>query len=220
METFLANIVTFPVVVFTFLMIIVLFYWLMAMLGVVDIDLFDSDIEMDIDVSTDIETEVSINPDAEGLSGIAGFMLNWGLTGVPVTVVISLLIVTSWLICYVAVSLIFPLIPFGIIKYALGAGLLFVCFAISIPITALTIRPFKGFFIAHTAVKKSNLIGRECEVKTGKVTEDFGQAILEDGEAGMILDIRAATDKGLKKGDSVILIEYIEETDSYKVGKI
>ena len=220
MDTFLANITTFPVVVLTFLLLIVLFYWIMAMLGVVDIEMFDADIEIEMDIETDFETEVSINPDAEGLSGIAGFMLNWGLTGVPVTVVVSLLIVTSWLICYLAVSLIFPIIPLGIIKTALGVALLIVCIAVSIPITAWSIRPFKGIFIAHTAVQKDSLIGQEVEVKTGKVNKDFGQGILEDGEAGMILDIRASADKNLKKGDNVILIEYVKEDDCYNVAKI
>lgn len=216
MDTFLANITTFPVVVYTFLLIIVLLYWMMAFLGVVDIEMFDADVE----IETDFETEVSINPDAEGLSGLAGFMLNWGLTGVPITVVLSLLIVTSWLICYLATSLIFNYIPIGFIRYALGAGLLFVCFAVSIPLTAWTIRPFKGLFIAHTAVKKNALIGKECEVTTGQVNEDFGQATLEDGEAGMILSIRAPANKEIKKGDKVILIEYIEKDDCYNVAKL
>ncbi len=216
METFLANLTTFPVVAYTFLLIIVLLYWLMALVGIVDIEMFDADIE----IETDFETEVSINPDAEGLSGLAGFMLNWGLTGVPITVVLSLLIVTSWLICYLATSLILAHIPVDIVRYAIGAALLFVCFALSIPITALTIRPFKGFFIAHTAVKKSTLIGQECEVTTGKVNEEFGQATLEDGEAGMILSIRAPASKEIKKGDKVILIEYIEKNDCYNVAKL
>jgi hypothetical protein len=216
MDTFLANLTTFPVVVYTFLLMLVIFYWLMAFLGIVDIDIFDADIE----IETDFETEVSINPDAEGLSGLAGFMLNWGLTGVPITVVISLLIVTSWLICYLATSLIFNYIPIGIIRYVLGAGLLFVCFAVSIPLTAWSIRPIKGLFIAHTAIKKDALVGLECEVTTGKVNEEFGQASLEDGEAGMILSIRAPIDKAIKKGDKVILIEYIEKDDCYNVAKV
>jgi hypothetical protein len=216
MDTFLANITTFPVVVFTFLMIIVCFYWLIALLGVIDIDMF----ELDMDVETDFETEVSINPDAQGLSGLAGFILNWGLTGVPITVVISLLIITSWLISYLATSLILVYIPFDIVRYVAGAALIFVCFALSIPITAWTIRPLKGLFIAHTAVKKESLVGQKCEVKTGKVTDDFGQAILEDGEAGMILDVRAPNDKQIKKGDKVILIEYIKKDNCYNVAKI
>ena len=216
METFMANITTFPVVVFTFLMVIVFFYWLIALLGVIDIDMFD----VDIDIETDFETEVSINPDAQGLSGLAGFMLNWGLTGVPITVVISLLIIISWLISYLATSLILIHLPFDILRYVLGSVLIFVCFALSIPITAWTIRPLKGLFIAHTAVKKDALIGQECEVKTGKVTEDFGQVILEDGEAGMILDVRAPSDKQIIKGDKVILIEYIKKEDCYYIAKI
>ena len=223
METFLINITSFPVVVFTFLLIIILCYWLMALVGVVDIELFDADIDIDLDIDmemqTDFETEVSVDPNAEGLGGIAGFMLNWGLTGVPVTVVISLLIVTSWLICYLVVSILFPLIPFGFIKYTIGAGLLFVCFGLSIPLTAWSIRPFKGFFITHNAVKKETLIGQECEVRTGKVTATFGQGILEDGGAGMILDIRADESKNIKKGDTVILIEYMADDDSYNVAK-
>lgn len=216
MDTFLANITTFPVAVFTFLLIIVLLYWLMAFIGVLDIDMF----EADVDIEIDFETEVSINPDAEGLSGLAGFMLNWGLTGVPITIVISLLIVTSWLICYLATSLILVLIPIDTIRYAVGAALIFICFAVSIPITAWTIRPLKGLFVAHNAIRKDALIGQECEVTTGKVTEDFGQASLEDGEAGMILSIRASTDKQLKKGDKVILIEYNKEDDCYIVAKL
>jgi len=216
MDTFLANLTAFPVVIYTFLLIIVLLYWIMAFLGVADIDLLDADFE----IETDFETEVSINPDAEGLSGLAGFMLNWGLAGVPITVVLSLLIVTSWLICYLATSLILNQIPFDVLRYTLGAALIFVCIAVSIPITAWSIRPFKGLFIAHNAVKKDALIGQECEVKTGKVTDDFGQGILEDGEAGMILDIRAPIEKKIIKGDKVILIEYIKKDDCYFVAKI
>lgn len=218
MGIFITNITSFPVIVFTFLLTIVLCYWLMALLGVVDIEMLD--VDMDMDVTTDFETEVSIDPNAEGIGGIAGFMLIWGLTGVPVTVVLSLLIVTSWIICYVIVSLLFPLIPLGIIKHIIGVCLLLASFAISIPITAFFIKPFKSFFVTHNAVKKDSLIGQECQVKTGKVTATFGQGILEDGQAGMILDIRADESLGIKKGDSVILIEYNEDDDSYNVAKI
>ena len=218
METFITNITSFPVVVYTFLSIVVLCYWLMALIGVVDVEMLDVDIDMDIE--TDIETDVSLESNAEGLGGIAGFMLNWGLTGVPVTVVISLLIITAWLLCYLAASLIFPLIPLGIIKYILGVCLLLGSFAVSIPITAFSIKPFKGFFISHSAVKKDTLIGQECEIKTSKVNSTFGQGILEDGQAGMILDIRADDNNDLKKGDTVILIEYNQQDDSYNVTKV
>ena len=44
MEQFLTNIFSFPVVVYTFLVTIVIFYWLLALIGAVDIEIFDVDI--------------------------------------------------------------------------------------------------------------------------------------------------------------------------------
>ena len=56
-------------------------------------------------------------------------------------------------------------------------------------------------------------------VKTGQVTNSFGQAELEDGGAGIILDVRAEEAYGIKKGDLVILTEYNDEEGSYLVTK-
>lgn len=209
METFINNLTSFPVVVFTFLLMLVILYWLLALVGIFDVDLFDADTDLNID----------LDADAEGLNGLTGFMLNWGLTGVPVTVVISLLIATSWLLCYLVVSIIFPLIPWDIIRIVVGLLLLVVCFAISIPLTAYSIRPFKGMFVSHSAVRKATLVGRQCEVKTGEVNAQFGQGVLHDGEAGMILDIRSTEDIEINRGDIVILIEYNEADGSYFVAK-
>lgn len=209
MEVFLDNISSFPVVIYTFLLFIVVFYWVLALLGAVDIELFDADI--DVEMGSDIEVE--------SLGGVTGFMLKWGLTGVPVTVVISLLAVISWMVCYFIVSLSYPLIPFESIKPLIGVVALIASFLAAIPITNLFIKPFKGLFVTHTAVKKSSLIGKDCLVKTGLVNNRFGQAVLEDGGAGMLLDVRADSALGIKKGDWVILVDYDEKDGSYTVVK-
>ncbi len=207
MEVFLSNITSFPVVIYTFILAIVICYWLLAMIGAVDIEMFDMDMDLDTDV------------DAQGLSGVTGFMLKWGLTGVPVTVVVSILMASSWLVCYVAVSLIFPLLPWETLRNLIGVVLLLVSFALAIPITAQFIRPLKGIFTSHSAAKKSSFIGRECLVKTGVVNETFGQAEYEDGGAGMLFDVRAHTADEIKKNDRVILQDYNEDDGSYWVIK-
>lgn len=211
MEVFLYNVSSFPVVVYTFLLFIVVFYWVLAMLGAVDIELFDADVEIGLEMDTDV--------DGASLSGITGFMLKWGLTGIPVTVVLSLLILFSWMICYFAVSIFYPLIPWQGIKPLLGFVVLVVSFMLAVPVTAWMMKPFKGIFVTHSAVSKSSLIGKECLIKTGSVSSTFGQAELEDGGAGMLLDVRADINLGLKKGDAVILIAYDEEDGSYTVAK-
>jgi hypothetical protein len=218
MDIFLQNIVTFPVVIFTVLLGIVLIYWILAFIGAADVEMFDIDVDADIDLDLDIDAGADI--DANGLNGLAGLLMNWGLSGIPVTVVISLLVTLSWAISYLIVSLVFPLIPFEWLKVLVGIVLLIISFALSIPITAILIRPLKKFFTSHDAVKKSSLIGLECVIKTGQVTLDFGQAELEDGEAGMILDVRANDAYGIKKGDVVLLVEYNEDDESYLVEKV
>lgn len=220
MELFLHNITSFPVVVFTFLLAIICCYWILAMIGAVDIDMFDFDVDVDADVDLDTDIEVGSDIDAEGLSGVTGFMVKWGLTGIPVTVVISLLVATSWLLCYLVVSIVFPMIPWTGLKNYIGIAVMLISLMLSIPVTATLIRPFKGIFVTHSAVKKSALIGMECIVKTGTVTEKFGQAELDDGGAGMLLDVRAAQSLNIKKGDTVILAEYDEEEGSYLVNKV
>jgi hypothetical protein len=218
MELFLSNLTSFPVVVFTFLLAIIICYWLLALLGAVDIEMFDLSFEVDLELDGDIGTDIDSN--STGLSGVTGFMLKCGLTGVPVTVVVSILIAFSWLICYVIVSIFYPLIPVDLIKTIIGVVLLVVSFALAIPMTSWIIRPLKKIFITHDAVKKSSLIGSECMVKTGVVTPSFGQATYDDGEAGMIFDVRAEVVDGIKKGDLVVLVEYSEEDGSYKIKKI
>ena len=220
MELFLTNLLSFPVIIYTFLMAIIICYWLLAVLGAVDIEMFDLSFDMDLDLEIDGDIGTDIDSSASGLKGVTGFMLKWGLTGVPVTVVISILIAFAWLICYVVVSIFYPLIPMEILKTILGYLLLIISFALAIPMTSWIIKPLKHLFITHDAVKKSTLIGSECLVKTGKVTPTFGQATYDDGEAGMIFDVRAEESDGIKKGDLVILIEYNEEEGSYKIKKI
>jgi len=207
MEVFVNNITSFPVVVFTFILAIVICYWLLAMIGAVDIEMFDVDMDLDTEV------------DAHGLSGVTGFLLKCGLTGVPVTVVVSILVASAWLVCYILVSTLFPLLPWDTLRTLFGVAILLVSFVLAIPITAQFIRPMKGIFISHSAAKKSSFIGQECLVKTGSVNEKFGQAEFEDGGAGMLFDIRAHAADNIKKGDWVVLQDYNTDDGSYWVVK-
>jgi len=220
MELFLINLTSFPVVIYTFLMAIIICYWFLALLGAVDIEMFDLNFEVDLDLEIDGDIGTDIDPNASGLSGVTGFMLKWGLTGVPVTVVVSILIAFSWLLCYVAYSILGDFVPTDLLKTIFGFVLFILSFVFAIPLTSWIIKPLKKIFITHDAVKKSSLIGSECSVKTGKVTSRFGQATYDDGGAGMIFDVRAEEADGIKKGDLVVLIEYNEEEGSYKVKKL
>ena len=210
METFLAISTSFPVIVYTLLMFVIICYWLLAMIGSVEIEALDMDADIDLDADVD----------PEGLSGVTGFMVKWGLTGVPVTVVFSILIASAWLICYFGVSITATIITSATFNLLFKIFWLIFSFVLAIVFTSWMISPLKKMFVSHSAAEKSSFVGNKCQVKTRTVTNDFGQAEMEDGGAGMLFDIRADEAYGIKKGDWVMLVEYDEEKESYKVKKI
>ncbi|PID62167.1 MAG: hypothetical protein CR974_03655 [Gammaproteobacteria bacterium] len=210
MNDFTTLILSFPVIIFTFLFGFVLFYWLLVILGALDLELLDLE---GLDELDDGGLE-------SGATGLSGVLANWGLTGVPVTVIASMMTSICWLMTSLVTSLIFPHIYSPQVRLIAGIGLIGVVVAIAIPITARLIRPMRSFFHTHGAVKKGSLTGRDCVVKTLKVTESFGQAEIADGEAGILIDIVATTPNDMTKGDTVVLVEYDEDKDVYFVAKM
>ena len=64
-------------------------------------------------------------------------------------------------------------------------------------------------------------MGKIAVVRTLSVTDKHGEAELSDGGAGLILKIRSDTNDGLlKQGDRVMLIEYLDEANTYRVAVV
>jgi len=207
MQSFVANITSFPTVIFTAFLGAVVLYWGLIIMGLVDVEGLQSDIDVDIDVDAD--------PSAIG--GLTGLLASLGLSGVPLSLVASLLILFSWLFCYFIAGYLLPLLPDGLWQSLAGAAALVISFILAIPLTVRLIRPIKGMFVVHHARNNESLVGSRCEIKTQSVSEHFGQALVEDGGAGMIVAVRAKTPNSLKKGDHAIIIDYNQKDEIYQV---
>jgi hypothetical protein len=200
---FLNIVSSFPTVVFTVLLGVILLYWLLAILGAVDIDVLD----MDLDVDTDISN----------VGGLTGLLSTLGLSGPPVTVTLSVLTILSWLFSYFSSAYLLVLVPWDMFREFIGAGLLVGCFIVSIPVTAQVIKPLKGLFVVHSAKSKSHFIGATCKITTLEVSETFGQAEIDDGQARIIVSVRANTPNALTKGDKAKVTSYDKEKGTYEV---
>ncbi len=205
MNEFTAIVTTFPTVVFSLALIVVVLFWGLAIIGVVDIDVFDLDIEIDAET------------DASGVGPLAGLLLRFGLGGVPVTIVVSVLVLLAWLICYFASAYLLSWLPGGWLYTLAGAVVLAACVAIAFPITAMSLRPMKDLFRGETATLNTELVGRQCEVRSLEVTDSFGQGNVADGGAGLLINIRAAVPNNLGKGDLVAITAYDATTRTYTV---
>lgn len=212
MDPFYQNISSFPTVFFTFFFLVVIFYWLVAVLGLVEIDVLDFDIP-------DGDGALDMNPDM-GLSNanvLAGAMLKFGLYGVPVTIIISFVTLFGWFICYYLVHFLFAFMPDGFMSFLAGIPVLLVSLYVSVMITSVVIKPLRTLFKNSSQDTIKRVLGQSAIVRTSKVDSNFGEAVLEDGGAGLILKVRAEGEITFKKGDRVVLLQYDKVKNVYRV---
>jgi len=197
MDNFLEYIFSMPIIVFTIPLMIMIVFWLFALLGAIDIEILDPD----------IDTEAA---DGTGSS----FLETLGLDGVPLTVAITLVEIYGFVFIYLARKYIAPL--FDGILTATASGFVLAIFALllAIPFAAYSSKPLRRVFVTHEAIEKSDLIGTYCIVTTQTVTEKFGQARADDG---MIYSVRTAEGNQIAGGSRVVLIDFSKTDDTYTV---
>jgi len=205
MDPFYQNIASFPTAVFTFVLAICVLYWLFAVLGVVDLDVLDID-GLDVDFDTGSEA-----------NALAGVMLKFGLNGVPITIIVSFLSLFGWLLSYYCVHYLSPYIPEGLFDILFGLVVLIGAFWVAVMITAMVVKFLRPFFQKMEQQTTKRVLGQTAVVRTSKVNNSFGEAFLNDGGAGLILKVRSIDDKVFAKGDKVVLLEYLEANNIYRV---
>ncbi|MEP2652807.1 MAG: hypothetical protein ABJH06_12535 [Paraglaciecola sp.] len=196
MELFLSEIFSFPIILFTIPLIVLMLFWLTAFAGLVDIEILDFDTDSD----------------AEATSGT--WIESLGLDGVPLTVALTLVDLYAFAFTYLARKYLMPLLDGMLTATAVGFIVAIFAVVIAIPVAAICCKPLRKVFHTHEAVSKKDLDGVICTVATQTVTESFGQATADDG---MVYTIRANVPNDLSKGSRVVLLEYSEDTDSYTV---
>jgi Protein of unknown function (DUF1449) len=154
--------------------------------------------------------------DSAHTSALAALIGALRLRSVPATVVLSLLITFSWLVCVVSMQATTRL--FGSPPGALWSLLAMIgAPIIALPLTSLLVRPLARFFVVRRAPTKTDFIGRTCVVRTGTVTAKFGEATLEDGGAGLVLRVRIDGQAVLGRGEHALIVDYDAEHETYLV---
>lgn len=200
---FLQNTVAFPTIFFTIALGICLVYWLIAALGLVDIDLLSID---------------GLDTDMDASSGVfAGLLLRFGLAGVPVTISITLVCLIGWALCYYATLFANGFVEAGWIRYVTGVPVFYLSLYLAARITGFVIRPLRKLFASATQQTKRDLSGQVATVRTSVVDNDFGEVVLEDGGAGLILKVRSVGEDRFSRGDQVVLLEKHTNTDVWRV---
>jgi hypothetical protein len=137
------------------------------------------------------------------------------LKQIPATVALSVLITFCWLICIVAMQILSRTATAG--SLPLKLGLLAVTPLLALPMSSLVCRPLAKALTQRKAPTKNSLIGMTCRVRTGKVTDRFGEATLEDGGAGLVVRVRVEGASDIKRGDLALIVDWDAEKDSFLI---
>ncbi|MBE0444605.1 OB-fold-containig protein [Psychrobacter sp. FME5] len=207
---FITKISLYPTFIFTGLVMFVTLYWVVSLLGMADMDSVDlGDSGGDVDAS---------NLSSAGF--FTGLMLKFGLYGVPLIIILSLISLIGWLLSYLYSSFLHQYFDSGLLYYLFGTGALIFVLVVSMWLTGIIISPIRKNITKIPKRNASSNLGKTAIVRTLSVTDKHGEAELSDGGAGLILRIRPDindNDHLLKQGDKVVLVEYLDEINAYRV---
>ncbi|WP_261870574.1 hypothetical protein [Psychrobacter sp. JCM 18901] len=208
---FITKISLYPTIVFTGLVMFVTLYWVVSLLGMADMDSVDFG-ESGSDAAV---SDLSLT------GFFTGLMLKFGLYGVPLVIILSLVSLIGWLLSYLYTSFLHQNFDSGVLYYVFGTGALIFVLVVSMWLTGMIISPIRKNIARIPKRNSANNVGKIAIVRTLSVTDKHGEAELNDGGAGLILKVRSDNSTSLlKKGDRVMLVAYLEETNTYRVARI
>jgi hypothetical protein len=203
MNDFLQTALTLPTLLYSIALAVCVLYWLLAATGLVDADgpegLFGGDAEGDGDAS-----------------GVAAMLAKLGLAGVPVMIVLTVLALVGWLGTYFVQLLMLQHLP-PMLRVVAGLAIALLMLVPGAFATSLLLRPLSRLLLRLRPPAEPSILGRTAIVSTPSVAGDYGQATMDDGGAGLILQIRHSDPDRFKRGDRVVLIEYLQQQHAYRV---
>jgi hypothetical protein len=138
------------------------------------------------------------------------------LRSAPATVVVSVLVLFSWILSIVGLQLLSAVVPVAMIG-AVKLLLLVLAPLLGLFPTSVAIRPLAKVFAPPKAVASKDLVGKLCTIRTGTVTEKFGEATLDDGGAGLVVRVRVESGEKLGRGQQAVILGYDDERHEYTV---
>lgn len=197
----------------TILLVPVALYWLLNVLGAVDLDFLDVDVDLDTHAahSTDGHHHDSSSHD----SWFHGALRFVNATDVPVMIVLSVLVILLWAGAMIG-NLWFNAQQSGMTGGMIAVAALFV----AVILTRFVVAPLKPFFrmIRADDEKHPPVVGRTGTVRTAWVDERTGQVEIQMQGAPLLINARVATGTfSLPRNTEVIVITHDPETGIYTV---
>lgn len=186
----------------TVLLGLIILYWLTVIIGAIDIDLFDFDLDIP-------EGEVITNP-------FHGFLAFLNVGDMPFMLVLSIFSLCLWTISMIIG--VFPIVSEGF----LNAILIIPNIIVSLFLTKAVTHPLKGLFkgimkdVESDIKIEGQLCTLLCDVKYGRL----GQAEIERLGSSILINVKIDDEEEtLLKGDKAIVLKKVDDSSYYIIKK-
>ena len=218
MSEFFSQCFSDPHLPYTVWLLFNLAYWLIVIIGVLDVDTFDIDVpEADVDVDVDVPAE-GVGDAAEAASmGMSAAVLHFFHVGhVPLTVLLTISAWSMWVVSMLIAD-VFPDAGLGfafLILIPNFVASLFVAKFVSYPLKSLFRRLKQG------TTDYEELSGQTCTIMSSKANRNYGQAqMIRDG-APLLINVRTMNDEELTSGEEAVIVEYNKSDNVYIVAAL
>ncbi len=196
MTLLLATSLGYPTLAWSIVLGGLLLFWLVAALGMLGLDAAGLDV-------------------ADGADA-GGMVSRLGLDGLPTLLVLSVVAFLAWMLTYFTHLLLLAPLP-ALLRYAFGTLVLLLSPIPAILLAAALLRPLRRAVLRMRPAPVASLLGRVATVRTPLVDAHHGMAELDDGGAGLILQVRHDGDAAIARGDRVVLIEHDAQANTWRV---
>jgi hypothetical protein len=142
--------------------------------------------------------------------------MKFGLHGVPIMVVFTIIAVVGWSFCFFVDEYVLRTLPLGMFDVTARIATMVGGLLVSIPVGRMVLTPVRRAMRRFAPVSQRPMLGRCGTVRSPELTLDSGTVEVDDGGAGLILQVRADMSGRFVRGDRVVLIEYLEDQNAYR----
>jgi hypothetical protein len=209
MDEILSTLFSLPTLPWTCLVLASVVYWLTVIAGALDLDVLGG-------------AEGKASGDA-GLEHVAGshegvltsLLSALKLRSVPLTITLSFLGLFGWIVSAILARSVAPVLPLPAV--ATNALVLLASGLAGVLATSVAIRPLGRVFSTRQGTRHGDLVGKVVRITTGRVDGSFGEGHLDDGGAGLQLQVRCADPDALARDDEALILGWNTQTETFEV---
>ncbi|MGQ7286644.1 hypothetical protein ACUN7Z_03700 [Vreelandella venusta] len=194
MQSLVSAVLQFPTIVFTFLLALIALYWLLVLIRLAPLELFERD---------------SLRDDH-----MASTLVSLGFAGVPATLALSFLVLFASVISLAIELLALRWLSLGMLRVPVGVLVLWIAFAVASPIAAAVCHSLQRVLHRYQPFNRRCLLGATVVVSE-RQNDEYASAQLEN-EPSSAVKLHCKAGDCPQAGERRVLVKYLASEGAYR----